>query len=518
MSNAPPGGPATINGVLYQSLWSLLRAVRVHIQEVQLAPDSAIEKTRLVLEPCPGGGDLQVNRGAARIVEQLKACREDDTWPLTDIVREVLPDLYVAYDPARPETEYRFVTEGRMGRWDDAYDFFRGLRQRTWDEQAGLDGLDDGREIAFQRGPRTLAAAPGDPPPFWPLPRYTERTLFERVVEEVRKRRVISKREDEAATRRGVWHLLGRFEFAGEHTLSKVRQEVNSLLLAIIARDAGLDEKRQALLAGLLEEASKGSAAIDSKEFLGRYQLDSVPLTNWSLIRENARRHLDCVLRRLGYCADEDVRRETALSLVRGWRSSALLLALVGESGVGKSWELYALAQACAGEEALVVLLAATGDADRDCQRAANTVWRTFKNQDDGIPLERIAHRRRALLHSRAERWLTLLVDNVVSATEVRQLVDQPWEEWGVRVALTCSPEVARTFAQEANPSHRWILLDGVIDLADPGDDHAPTPEWLRQVYVMLSPEMRSHLQKRIEKRRKEIAEDLKRRSPSERA
>ncbi|MFO0840903.1 MAG: hypothetical protein U0797_00705 [Gemmataceae bacterium] len=455
MSNAPPGGSATINGVLYQMLWSLLRALKVHIEEPRHGPNFTIEQTRLILEPRQGGGDLQSTRGATRVVEQLKASADDATWALTDVVGAVLTDLYVAFDPNVPDTAYRFITEGRIGHWCDVYRFFQGLRKRTWDEQKGIDALDDVDELEFKRKQGET----------WPLSKYTERSMFEHIVNEVRKRKVVEKREDICATRKGVWHMLGRFEFAGEHTSDRVRQEVNSLLLAIVAKDWSLDEKRQALLTGLAEEASKGAATIDSTAFLARYQLDSVPLTSWAVLRENARVSLDGALRRMNYSPEEDVRKEVARRVIRGWNESTPLLALAGESGTGKSWLLYALAQAAASEQEIAIVISASGDADRDCQRAADAFWRTIKNQDDGIALDRIAHRRRELLHKHAGRWLTLLIDNVLSVTEARNLVCQPWEEWGIRVALSCPAEIARTFIQEARARGRVHRLG---DFSDP--------------------------------------------------
>lgn len=39
-----PGGPATVNGVLYQMLWSLLRALKMHVRECDRSADNAVER------------------------------------------------------------------------------------------------------------------------------------------------------------------------------------------------------------------------------------------------------------------------------------------------------------------------------------------------------------------------------------------------------------------------------------------------------------------------------------------
>src|SRR5262245_6354838 len=122
MTSPPAGGPATVNGVLYQMLWWLLRALKMHVLECKCSQtDNAIERAVLVVEPRGGGGDVQERRGGQRVVEQLKAKAGGGTWSLTDVVQGVLPDLYLARDPSFPATEYRFVTEGRMGRWVEVY-------------------------------------------------------------------------------------------------------------------------------------------------------------------------------------------------------------------------------------------------------------------------------------------------------------------------------------------------------------------------------------------------------------
>jgi hypothetical protein len=120
-------------------LWSLLRALKMHVRECdRSSADNSVERAVLVLEPREGGGDVQERAGRRRIVEQLKAKSGGGTWSLSEVVKEVLPDLYLARDPAFPETEYRFVTEGRMGRWGEVYRFFQDLRTRGG---AGADVL-----------------------------------------------------------------------------------------------------------------------------------------------------------------------------------------------------------------------------------------------------------------------------------------------------------------------------------------------------------------------------------------
>jgi hypothetical protein len=462
MSAPPAGGPATINGIIYQMLWSLLRAVRLYTKECDKDPQNgSVQRALLILEPLKGGGDIQQIQGPQRIVEQLKARSDGGTWSLREVIEEVLPDLYLAYDPTKPDTEYRFVTEGRMGEWKKVYTFIQGLKKRTPPTGDVLSGLDDTRHLKFRGGstPPTTPPPPGTAPakPFWDRAHYTERTLFEKTVSEVRKRKAVQERETEEATRRGVWHLLANFSMEQGQSLEQVRKEIDSLLLALVDSDASLPEKRGAMLNRLAELAAVGGASIEAEAFLREFGLNSIPLTNWARLRTNARKRLDGLLERRGYEPSEDVRASRGVTLLAEWQAQVPMLAFAGESGEGKSWLLSSLARLSASEQELAILVPGSGDAERDCQSAADTFWRYIKGNDQSLPLDRIAARRRELFFGRADRWLTLFIDDVQSAQEIRHLVLQPWEEWGVRLAISCSPAVARTFQNLADKRGKVI-------------------------------------------------------------
>lgn len=88
-----------------------------------------------------GGGDLRVEIESGRIVEQWKARSDGGTWSLAELIDEVLPDLYRAVDGSALDSTavYRFVTERRRGRWDDADEFFETLRDRPIPDQPLLE-------------------------------------------------------------------------------------------------------------------------------------------------------------------------------------------------------------------------------------------------------------------------------------------------------------------------------------------------------------------------------------------
>lgn len=77
-------------------------------------------------------------------MKQWKARSDGGTWSLAELIDEVLPDLYRAVDGSALDSSvvYRFVTEGRRGRWDNAQAFFKTLRGLPIPDQPLLD-LDD---------------------------------------------------------------------------------------------------------------------------------------------------------------------------------------------------------------------------------------------------------------------------------------------------------------------------------------------------------------------------------------
>lgn len=123
----PPGGPANLNGVLYQAVRYLQQVGEVSVRQLS-DPDGS--ESVFVLEPVGGGGDIVEMAGGICVVEQLKADSNAGSWSLASVVSKVLPDLYRAVDINRKST-YRFITEGHRGRWKDAADFFSSLGGRV---------------------------------------------------------------------------------------------------------------------------------------------------------------------------------------------------------------------------------------------------------------------------------------------------------------------------------------------------------------------------------------------------
>ena len=164
---ASAGGGANINGVLYQLLWTLLRVSKLAIFSLEADTSNSVSSAIVVAEPSDGG-DVQVS-GDHHEVEQLKARSDGSSWSLQDVIKKVLPDLFLAVssDSKKPQT-FRLVSEGGIGNWHSVYeDFFQDLRNRNW--SADLHELDDSKLLS------TGAKSPKQgSKPFFPIPAPSE--------------------------------------------------------------------------------------------------------------------------------------------------------------------------------------------------------------------------------------------------------------------------------------------------------------------------------------------------------
>src|SRR5580700_7573738 len=144
------GGAGMIHGVVYQLLWSLLRAAKMYV-DTDLSDDlSRATQTTIILEPAGGGGDLREINASGRIIQQIKS--GNHSWSLTTIVNDVLPDLYKAVDPGQQNDTFQFITDGWAGDWQNVSAFFTSLRLPPCPEHEALLALDDSKHIRFRHG------------------------------------------------------------------------------------------------------------------------------------------------------------------------------------------------------------------------------------------------------------------------------------------------------------------------------------------------------------------------------
>lgn len=115
----PPGGASAIYGFLFQILRTAEWALKIDSR----APERNTTNVTIIAE-ARDGGEVEIRFPHERIVQQFKV-RDGRTWSLTDIVEEVLPDIFRAVEDEVMNVRYDFVTSGRMGEWVAARDFFQ---------------------------------------------------------------------------------------------------------------------------------------------------------------------------------------------------------------------------------------------------------------------------------------------------------------------------------------------------------------------------------------------------------
>lgn len=439
-------------------LWSLLRASKASLYCDPVFNAGELTETTIILEPIGGGGDLVVQSREKTTVEQLKARPNGDTWSLREVVESVIPDLYLAANNLG-DVDFRFVTEGRMGKWNDVYKFFRSLRLRSCPDNP-LDDLDNTVTLKFARRNPT----DGKRTPFWDLDGYTQRTLFEKIVKVVRQRARVCDVDDELTTKKKLRKVLTNFEFVGGQEQSVVKQQIDSHLLTIVDRNDDLSRIRDNLCLELMRRATYGGAQIHCDNFFEEHGLSAIPLSNISLLRKSAQRLAADTVGRLGYETAADVRRTTVETDIRNWPVHIPALVITGESGYGKSWRAFGICDLEQASPRLSVFVPGGSTTDDTLNRASIAIWQETAGHDQTIPLSRVSERLRQSLPQISIPWLTLVLDGVDDVRQAEELINQDWERWGIRLVMTAKPDVARVL--EERTRGRCQVID-VPDFTD---------------------------------------------------
>jgi HEAT repeat protein len=488
--HVPAGGAATINGVLYQMLWTLLHASRATFVKPSVLENNQLQEVTLVLEPGGGGGDLVVKAKERRSVEQLKARSDGSKWSLKEIVEKVIPDLYLANLKDNSPANYRFVTEGRMGRWQKEYKFFRSILESPCPVDP-LSDIDNTTPLksAKDKKKNSTGSTTATPTSFWDRDSYTERELFLEVVSAVRKRRTVSENETELQTQKSLRSVLANFEFIGGQFMENVQKEIDSHLLAIVARNDDIPVIRDALAMELAKLATQGDVEVECREVFRKVGIDATPLTEWASIRRRSQVTTARYLQILGYEFLRDVRVATAKQLIDFWPEEFPILAITGESGSGKSWRAYAICNLAQHGESLCVIVSAGATLDETLNRAAVRIWQEIAGHDVAIPISQIAKRVRAVIGTKPNPWLTLVIDGITDRQHAGELIRLPWEDWGIRLVVTVSKRESGSLVHQAKDRCRLSTVENfnTRELHEYlavflGDNWPEMPEFMRSV------------------------------------
>ncbi len=412
------GGRTNIYGVLFQVLGTAEWAFRLGFRLIGEDDD---EEIRITAEP--QGGDIDIRWPYARVVQQMKTRRTGKPWRLREVLDGVIPDLYLSVERGRVgEIRYEVILDATQSEWPDFESFTKYLASNPLPARPS-EALDDTVKVAF-----------------FPKEALTQRELFVRIRETVRKREEL---KDEAVdeTERKLWHLLANFYVSVTASGASQRDALRPILARYGYLGSEIDEKIDALVGAVLRRSTGEIIPFLPAELLADAGITGVPVTELRAVRTAARQLLGRDLRRrTTYSAVTDVRR--------GMRASpeGRITAFIGESGSGKSWELARRAER-ASADGVVVFRIASNDSERDMRSAIETVardilrWRVDRTTEDLIAALR------ARFGTVPDPWLTVYLDNVGIA-EVNTLITLPLEEWGVRVVLTAPRVYARALRE----------------------------------------------------------------------
>ena len=379
--SVPAGGASTINGIIYQIMWSLLEASTIQVKAFDAdANGKNATQALVVLEPNGGGGDILVCDSDTTTVQQLKAKSGGGAWSLRSIVFDVLPDLYRSVEIDQKQ-QFEFITEGHQGDWTEVSSFFGELASRPFPGETDnvLTMLSSTRMLQFRGSLRKEEKEKIQPSGIVEEDenRMTELSEFElfKCIASILREKAPAKKEPENLTHRKLWKLLSHLRFRWDESAEKLKSQLLRRLRAVVDNTDKLEDMLHTLLMALAEKASKGQAPIEAVPFFRDHGLDATPLTKWYLVVRASSKLLETTLSSLHYHIEQDVRPLPVITDLAFWKPpTSPFLVLTGESGQGKTWRLCALARIVSATNP-VVLFRTTGDGIRDVEKAARLFW-----------------------------------------------------------------------------------------------------------------------------------------------
>ena len=388
------GGPAAINGFLYQILHHIEWIASVRLE----GADQEVKNARLVLEP-RNGGDAQAEAPDQYLVEQYKT-RANGTWALTD-VETILRDLRKAVPPSLPDNAlYRFVTDGRDGRLSVFKAFLDALKS--------VEGPDY-------------------------LNTVTDREFFDHIVKKTRS----GDPQPHAKERAVVFHLLSHFEMEFCVAGSGLIEKIERVLCPYVADLGDEREVRDRLVGLLIERLSKGEMQLNSAGLGGLLReagLSIERLRNLRRLPETMVKLSRDRLGRIGYRHEKDVRE------VPCWPEGKPVLLITGESGAGKTWQL----GKCVETHRTATLVLGAKTTEDILTRAARDIWQEGLGETSEKSLPAVSNFLRELAPNTPIPLLTVAVDDIQDVDVARDLIQRDWMRWRIRLILAVPDTVAR--------------------------------------------------------------------------
>jgi hypothetical protein len=238
-------------------------------------------------------------------------------------------------------------------------------------------------------------------------------------------------------------------EKLGTITQDKFNELINHIDLATL--NSAISAVNTEQIKTQVKELMAKVVALDDKLNNSKCEFDLVQIS------KKANKHLSKQLARDGYDASQDVKQGCVKDILSFISDEKPILFLSGDSGQGKSWLMYSTAITLSSQGTITILVE---DASNTLQTAADTFWQDIKGESSTATMRGIvaALRQSGLWKS---HWLTLFFDGIQNKAEIQELILTPWEDWGIKVVISCLPEVVETVSEKALNRYTQFPVNG---------------------------------------------------------
>ncbi len=354
----------------------------------------------LIMEPIHGG-DVRFETAHTTYVEQHKSRSTQIRWTTTEIINQVLPDLWAAENELqyKSDVRYRFVTDGR-GPTNPFCEFLKASRIVSLPDDLSGDRTDAVK--AFNTC-------------------LSQRALFDRIAE------ALGVAPDQ---HQRLLFVLQRFEIVAGACRDRAEVMIDGFLSGLADDASEIDGKRHELIGRLFRLGADGGV-VSTVELLEECGLPVERLSVGVAAQARCSDKLAYDLKRMGYDSNVDIRKVPPPLPETG------VILLKGESGVGKSWLIARWAEELRNGGLSAVVLRDLVSID-DITTALNQVIWIPARFARMANVRTIAKRIRDDQPSDLAYWLTLFLDDPDAAC-LEPLARQNFSSLGIRIVIASS-------------------------------------------------------------------------------
>lgn len=418
-----PGGQAALTGFLFQITRTLSGAFE-HSVAIRTGDISDGDAT-LVLEP-PSGGDVRFDTAETAYVEQHKTRSTQDPWNATEIISQVLPDLWAAEKDLRRKSgvRYSFVTDGR-GPTNPFRDFLNACRTVSQP-----DDLSD----EPKRAVRAFST------------QFSHRAFFDRIAE------TLDVKLDE---RQRLLYVLQNLDIHTGASREIAEAAIDGFLRRLTEEASEIVGKRHELIGRLFRLSSEGGA-ISTAALLEECALPIERLKVGVVAQARCSEKLSNDLKRMGYDRIADVRRAPPSLPETG------VILLKGESGAGKTWLVARWADELRNRGLSAIVLRDVASVEEIAAALNQVIWKPagFARPAD---IQTIAARIRDDQPPEVAYWLTIFLDDPEVAC-LEPIARKDFASIGIRIVIASTrideERIRRSFASASTIPTPLFILD----------------------------------------------------------